>query len=234
MSILTPAAVLWDMDGTIIDTEPLWNIAEDQLASEYNVIITDGDRQQMTGMGLWDAAEIMRTRGILLSEDQIVATLTQRVASLLTLENMPWRPGAIELLAQLHDAKIPVALVTMSTRALTDLILEHLPVTPFTVTVCGDEVPAAKPAPDSYLYAAQLLDVNIHECVAFEDSLNGLRAAWSAGTVTIGIPHVIDLSTGDFHELWSTLEGKTTDHIARSFSSARASTPFERVQREQR
>ncbi len=221
MSTQIPAAVLWDMDGTIVDTEPLWYIAEDQLGQEHNTVISDEDRHKMTGMGLWDAAAIIQASGVQLSSDEIVADLTSRVSALLDGGNMPWRPGAMELLEELHAESIPVALVTMSTRSLTDQILKHLPVSPFTITVCGDEVEAAKPAPDPYLRAAELLAVDIAECVAFEDSLTGLRSAWSSGAVSIGIPHLMDLTGTSYHELWPTLHGKSIEDVSRIFNAAR-------------
>ncbi|MFC4225271.1 HAD-IA family hydrolase [Lysinibacter cavernae] len=221
MTQLLPAAVLWDMDGTLIDTEPFWNIAEDRLAEQYGAVLTDDDRRAMTGMGLWDAAVVLQRAGITLGADEIVETLTQAVSDMLVPESMPWRPGALSLLEDLHAHNIPVALVTMSTRVLTEKILALLPVPAFQHLIVGDEVPNAKPHPDPYLMGAEALGVDIANCVALEDSINGLRAAWASGAVALGIPHLLSLDNTDSHALWPTLEGKTATDIAELFAAHR-------------
>ncbi|GAA3587110.1 HAD family hydrolase [Klugiella xanthotipulae] len=230
MNTLLPAAVLWDMDGTLVDTEPLWYRAEDRLAELHNTGISPEVRAQLTGMGLWEAARLIQSCGVELDEDGIVEFLTAEVARLIKPDNMPWRPGALELLSQLNEVGIPTALVTMSTRSLTNRILEFLPFNNgFSLVVSGDEVPHPKPHPAPYQIAAQQLGVEIEHCVIFEDSITGLRSAFLSGGVAIGIPHLMALDATDHHALWETLVGRTITDIFYEFSVARRDTTNQEV-----
>ncbi len=222
MTSTLPAAVLWDMDGTIINTEPLWHRAEDELAAQFGVSLSATDRDAMVGMGLWDAARLLRGHGIDMEPDALVASLTDRVASLLTPAAMPWRPGALDLLAGLHDAGVPVALVTMSTRSLTEAIMAQLPVPPFQALIVGDEVSHAKPHPDAYLRGAAALGVDIAACVAIEDSVTGLRSAIASGAATIGVPHEVEITHLPATVFWSTLAGRTVADVAEVAAQHRA------------
>ncbi|HWU45926.1 MAG TPA: HAD family hydrolase [Humibacter sp.] len=209
MTDALPAAVLWDMDGTLVDTEPYWMRAETELVSSFGGIWTHDDGLALVGSGLWASARVFQSRGVALSEDEIVARLTDRVQQQLAENGVPWRAGARELLLELREASVPTALVTMSVRRMAEQIAEQIPFDAFDVLVTGDEVENAKPHPDPYLTAARLLEVDPAECIAIEDSLNGLASAVAAGTVAIGVPHMIPLPTGDEHTVWPTLQGRT-------------------------
>ena len=106
-------------------------------------------------------------------------------------DSVPWRPGALELLTALHDAGVPNALVTMSWRPLTDLVVSLVPPGVFDVVVTGDAVGHGKPHPEPYLTAARLLGVEASDCVAIEDSPAGVASAVAAGVPTIAVPHVV-------------------------------------------
>lgn len=217
-------AVLWDLDGTLIDSESAWRVAERRLADEFGVRWTGDDEIALVGVDLWDGARYMVARGIDMEPDDIVARLEREVLAQLR-EHVPFRPGAAELLTSLREAGVPLALVTMSTRALVDLVLAsseaHLGVQPFTVSVTGDEVSRGKPFPDPYLQALEALGARAGASVAFEDSIPGSTSARDAGLVTVGIPHEADLGDVTGITLWPTLVGRGVDDV-RSLVAVRA------------
>jgi haloacid dehalogenase superfamily, subfamily IA, variant 3 with third motif having DD or ED len=213
------------MDGTLVDTEPYWMRAETELVSSFGGIWTHDDGLALVGSGLWASARVFQSRGVALSADAIVAHLTDRVQEQLDENGVPWRPGARELLLELREASVPTALVTMSVRRMAEQIAGQIPFRAFDVLVTGDEVENAKPHPDPYLTAARLLDVDPAACVAIEDSLNGLASAVAAGTVAIGVPHMVPLPTSDEHTVWPTLQGRSYAdliELARSTTAERA------------
>ncbi|MFE5671600.1 HAD family hydrolase [Agromyces sp. NPDC056523] len=208
-----PAAVLWDMDGTLVDTEPYWMRAETELIREFGGSWTEEDALQLVGAGLWDAAAVFQREGVDLPADEIVARLTERVREQLAQHGVPWQPGAQELLKSVRDAGIPTALVTMSIRSMAEDIVGAIPFTAFDELVTGDEVAAPKPHPEPYLTAAGRLGVDIADCVAIEDSPTGLAAAMSAGAVSIGVPHMLSLDEAPSHVVWPTLDGRSLDDV---------------------
>lgn len=207
-----PAAVLWDMDGTIVDTEPYWMLAETELISSFGGVWTHEDGLGVVGMGLTDAAVIFQSRGVTLSTDEIVDHMTTRVLEQVKVL-IPWRPGAREMLSALRDAGIPSALVTMSLHRMAATIADAIGFPAFEVIVGGDDVAEPKPHPEPYLLAARLLGVDITDCVAIEDSVPGLTSAVASGAVTIGIPLHAPLGEGPTHTLWSSLDGRTVDDL---------------------
>lgn len=214
MTTALPAAVLWDMDGTLVDTEPYWMRAEGELVREFGGTWTDEDALQVVGAGLWEAAAVFQRAGVELDADTIVERLTARVREQLAEHGVPWQPGAQALLKSVRDAGVPTALVTMSVRSMAEDIVAAIPFDAFDLLVTGDEVAEPKPHPEPYLTAAERLGVDIADCVAIEDSPPGLRSAASAGTVAIGVPHMVPLDPTTAHVIWPTLDGRTVDDIA--------------------
>ncbi|NYJ19307.1 HAD superfamily hydrolase (TIGR01509 family) [Leifsonia psychrotolerans] len=213
-----PAAVLWDMDGTIVDTEPYWMLAETELVASFGGTWTHEDCMQMVGNGLEKSAEILQGAGVDMEIDAIVTLLTNRVQEQLNSHGLPWRPGALELLTALSAAGVPMALVTMSLKRMAqqiaDKITEQLGESPFATIVAGDMVTDPKPHPEAYLLAADILGVDPVHCIAIEDSVPGLAAAVSAGTIAIGVPHQIALASADDYILWASLAGRGLDDLA--------------------
>jgi HAD superfamily hydrolase (TIGR01509 family) len=181
-----PAAVLWDMDGTLVDTEPYWMTAEEELVLAWGGSWSHEDGLTLVGSGLWAAAQVFQSRGVFLTEVEIIAFLTDRVLEQLVEHGIPWRPGARELLTSLRGAGIPTALVTMSVSRMAHHIADRLGFVGFDVVVSGDDVTNAKPHPEPYLRAAELLGVDIAQCFAIEDSEPGIASASASGAVTSG------------------------------------------------
>lgn len=183
------AAVLIDMDGTLVDTEPYWMAAEWALVDAHGGAWSDQHQENLVGNALIASAEYIREHGgVDLPPEQIVEVLLDHVVRQAT-EKMPWRPGARELLAELNAANVPTALVTMSYTRLAQTMVELLPGGTFTAVVTGDQVADGKPHPEAYLTAAARLGVDPSACVAIEDSPTGLASAEAAGCVVVAVPH---------------------------------------------
>lgn len=210
------------MDGTIVDTEPYWMDAETQLVHEHGGTWSHEQALTLVGQGLWHSARVLQSRGVAMGEDDIIQNLTDRVVARVNRDGLPWRPGARELLLELHERGIPTALVTMSIRKLAVVVSDAIDFDAFRFIVAGDDVEHAKPHPAAYLRAAELLGIDPADCVAIEDSLPGVAAAVASGAATIGVPvHVPLLNDGRF-TLWPTLAGRTIEDLADVLERVRA------------
>nr|MBA3606091.1 HAD family phosphatase [Acidimicrobiia bacterium] len=186
-----PAAVLWDMDGTLVDTEPYWMECEHELVDAFGGRWTDDDARSIVGFDLLDAAAALRARGgVDLELTEIVERLQDGVIARVR-GRVPWRPGARRLLAELGALGVPCALVTMSWEPLARAILDALGPGTFQAVVTGDMVANGKPHPEPYLEAAARLAVDPLECVAIEDSPTGVASASAAGCVVVAVPHLV-------------------------------------------
>lgn len=189
-----PAAVLWDMDGTLVDTEPYWIDAEFEIVEMHGGTWSHDHAKALVGSDLLDSGAYIREHGgVDRSPAEIVEMLLDRVVARVRAE-VPWRPGARELLGSVRAAGVDTALVTMSWRRFAEEVVTCLPTGSFTVSVTGDEVARGKPHPEPYLLAAERLGVRPEQCVAIEDSPTGVRSALAAGCHVIGVPHVVDVS----------------------------------------
>ncbi len=214
-----PRAVLWDMDGTLVDTEPYWMEAETALIESFGGTWSHEQAMQLVGRGLEDSAGILRAAGVDMGTTEIVDHLTDRVRTILAARGVPFRPGSRELLADLRAAGIPTGLVTMSLRRMALSVVDLIPFEAFDIVVAGDDAARPKPHPEPYLQAAQLLGVAAQETLVFEDSPTGLRAGVASGAVTVGVPHMVGLDGFGAHELWSTLEGRGVHDVAAAFTA---------------
>ena len=193
MHIPLPAAVLWDMDGTLVDTEPEWIATERALVMSHGGEWTDEDSKRLVGSALIEAGEYIRVRGgLLLTAEQVVENMVQRIVERLK-ESITWRPGARELLTDLRAHGVPCALVTMSYRQLADIVVSALPPDTFGAVITGDEVVNGKPHPEPYLRAASDLGVDIADCIVIEDSTTGARAGLASGARVVAAPNVVDV-----------------------------------------
>jgi HAD superfamily hydrolase (TIGR01509 family) len=189
------AGVLFDMDGTLVDSEKVWSIGLDELAARYGGTLSASARHAMVGTSMTESMAILHTDigQPWRDEHASVQWLEQRVKDLFATE-LTWRPGAYELLTAVTAAGIPAALVTATRRHLVDVALETIGRTHFAAVVCGDEVDETKPHPAPYLTAATLLGVAIERCVAIEDSPTGVASALAAGARVLAVPCEVDLS----------------------------------------
>lgn len=210
-----PAAVLWDMDGTLIDSEPFWLLSESRLAADYGATWTEENGHELIGKSLYDSSALLKDRLSIqdLSVEQVIDRLTDDVVSHLRV-TLPWRPGALELLMDLRQNGIKTALVTMSMRRMALAVVEQIPFQAFDVVVGGDDVVRGKPHPEPYLKAAKLLGVDPRDCIALEDSKTGLASAEAAGTVSVGIPNIVPIPSAPGRIVIPTLSEMTSELLA--------------------
>jgi HAD superfamily hydrolase (TIGR01509 family) len=188
-------AVLFDMDGTLVETEELWGEAMFELAARLGGRMSDEARAATVGTSMRVAMGILHADlGVRRTEAELwadAAWVEARTAELMA-DGVAWRPGAPELLRSVRAAGLATALVTTTTRAVADIVLrsirDGLGEDPFDLTVCGDEVPARKPDPAPYLQAMAALGVEPGECVVIEDSQAGITAGLAAGAAVLGVP----------------------------------------------
>jgi HAD superfamily hydrolase (TIGR01509 family) len=211
-------AVLWDMDGTLVDSEKLWTVALDELMVELGTRLSDHTRESMIG------SNMRRSTLILLAEAGIEPTaqamadvrtwLNQRMAVLLR-GDVQWRPGALGALTSVRESGVRTALVTSTERMLTEVALDSIGRHFFDVTVCGDEVDGQnKPLPRPYQRAAELLGVDPGDCVAVEDSVTGVTSAVAAGCTVLVVPAEAPVPPGERRVLRDSLVGVDADLLA--------------------
>jgi HAD superfamily hydrolase (TIGR01509 family) len=204
-----PAAVLWDMDGTLVETEPYWVQAEYEIAAEHGGTWSDEHALNLVGNDLIDSGRYIREHaGIDLEPSEIVEKLLDKVVARIEQE-VPWRPGAVELLADLRAHGVRCALVTMSYRRFVAPVLAALPEDTFEVVVTGDGVSQGKPHPEPYQKAAAVLGIDPTEAVAIEDSNTGARSAEAAGCRVLVVPNHVPVLPGERRVLVDSLEGLT-------------------------
>ena len=189
------AAALWDFDGTLADTEPLWVAAEYELVGSLGHEWSEEHAEQLVGNSLLDSgAYILNTIGRTdLDPAWVVDELLTRVVAQFKSGEVPWRPGALDLHASLNEAGVPCALVSASYRVLLDAALERLPAGSFQASVAGDEVSNGKPHPEPYESACRKLGVSAHDCAVFEDSNTGARSGNAAGAIVVAIENLVHI-----------------------------------------
>ncbi|MET8626177.1 HAD family phosphatase [Kitasatospora sp. NPDC004669] len=202
-----PSAVLFDMDGTLVDTEQLWWQASAELAEELNRPLTDQDAPEVLGQAVeHTAAHLHKVSGTALSEAELAARLEESFAAKVAAETVP-RPGALALLAALREARVPTALVSASPRRVVDLVLSAIGRDWFEVTLAAEDTARTKPAPDPYLAAAERLGLDPAACVAVEDTPTGVASATAAGCVVLAVPSTaVPMPAGDRITLLTSLE----------------------------
>jgi HAD superfamily hydrolase (TIGR01509 family) len=208
------------MDGTIVDSEEYWINAEIELVELFGGTWSHKDGMDLVGNGLSVSAAKLQQHGVDLSIDEIIQALTNRVLEQLEVA-VPWRPGAVELIHQFQRAGIPQALVTMSIERMARSVVAMIPGLPLTEVVAGDNVINPKPDPEAYILGAEKLGVDIHKCVAFEDSPSGCRSAFSSGAVTIGVTNLVSLDGIQTDVTLHSLVGVDAEHIFQIFAAKR-------------
>ena len=222
MSKQTFQAVLWDMDGTLVDTEPYWLKSEQEFANRHNATWELSDAEQFIGNSLYDTADILRKKFNLQqhSDQEIIDELTSGVIDQIQ-EELPFRPGALELLLELRQNQIPTALVTMSMTEMAKKVVDKIPFKAFDLVLGGDQVQFGKPHPEPYSTAAEILGAEPESCIALEDSNTGLTSAETAGTVAIGIPHIAEIPSQPGRILLDTLAGVNMSRLQQIYEENR-------------
>jgi HAD superfamily hydrolase (TIGR01509 family) len=184
-----PAAVIFDLDGVLVDSETVWNDARRQVVEESGGTWHEDAQRAMMGMSSLEWSRYMREQlGVPLSAEEISRAVVERLERRYR-ERLPLLPGAREAVASLAS-HWPLALASSANRSIIALVLELADLgSYFKATVSSEEVAHGKPAPDVYLEAARRISCEPARCAAVEDSANGLRAAASAGMKLIAVPN---------------------------------------------
>ena len=218
------AAVLFDLDGTLVDSERLWSDSMDRVAAQLGGALSPASRDRTVGQSVPLAV------GIMLEDIGASESVESTVALLLTItgeifaEELLWQPGAEELIDAIRAAGLMTALVTNSPRSLVDVALEMLGNHRFDITICGDEVVRVKPDPYPYLRATELLGLTAEAVLAVEDSPSGTQAAVDAQIPVLVVPSLVAVPEGPGRIFASSLLGATVDelrHIHREFARSR-------------
>jgi HAD superfamily hydrolase (TIGR01509 family) len=193
-----PAALLFDMDGLLVDTESTWFQVESVVLAELGAPWGDEHQAALLGGPLAGSVDYMLAHAGRpdVSAEDLSQRLLEGMERRLRTEPVHWRPGAAELLSAAADAGVLCALVSSSLRQVVDAVLDAVGRDRFAATVAGDEVPSTKPSPDPYLRAAELLGLAAYDCVALEDSEVGATSAIAAGCTTVVVPSLVDVPGG--------------------------------------
>lgn len=184
-----PEAVIFDMDGLLVDSEPVWMIADRELLTARGLHVDETIHHSLTGLRMNDFWTHAAERyGIQEEPAVLIDEVVSRMHELIPIHVTP-RPGAPELLAFLRERGVPCAVASSSPNAIiNDVLASQRWDDYFSIRCSGDEVETGKPAPDIYLEAARRLGVNPTRCLALEDSPNGARAAVAAGMICYAVP----------------------------------------------
>jgi HAD superfamily hydrolase (TIGR01509 family) len=182
-------AVVFDLDGVIIDSEEVWEEVRRGYVAEYGRQFLPDTQDRMMGMstGEW-SRHLAEEVGVPRTPEQVASDVLDRMAGRYR-EDLPLIPGSVRAVRRLGE-RFTLGLASSSARVLIDQVLETAGLTDaFAVTLSTEEVPRGKPAPDVYLAAAEKLGLPPAECAAVEDSSNGLRSAGAAGLAVVAVPH---------------------------------------------
>jgi HAD superfamily hydrolase (TIGR01509 family) len=183
-------AVVFDMDGVLVDTEHLWDEVREELTAEWGGRYTPEAQRAMMGMSSREWSRYLHEIvGLREQPETINAEVVRRMLALYEVQ-LPVVPGAVGAVRRLHGEGLRLAVASSSNRELIDAVLRRLELTDlFAVTVSSEEVARGKPAPDVYLEAARRLGVAPSRCAAIEDSASGIRAAHAAGMRVLAYPN---------------------------------------------
>jgi HAD superfamily hydrolase (TIGR01509 family) len=212
----TLQAVTFDMDGLLVDSEPLWFKAESAVMERLHGTWVHGDQDVLVGGSMsTTVAYLLSKSSRPVPPDVVARWLLAAMVSLLRTEPVPVLPGAAELVVEVQAAGLPYALVTSSEPEVVDAVLARLDVR-FPVIVCAADVAQAKPDPEGYLLAAAKLGVDPGLCIALEDSVNGVAAAEAAGYRTVAVPSVVPVPERPGRTVLDSLAGVTLAQLTAS------------------
>jgi HAD superfamily hydrolase (TIGR01509 family) len=211
------SAVLFDMDGLLVDTEPLWFLAEQRVVNELGGLWSKPDQEHLLGSNLdFAAAYMVDLTDSKLPVDQVARMLQQAMTDELRAGHVTFQPGALELVEQLRGSEVATALVTSSVREHVELVLATWSGQRFEVVVTGDDVTHKKPHPAPYQRALRQLGASAAHCVVLEDSPAGVASAEAAGCVVVAVPGVVEIATAPRRHVVSSLADVDLDLLRRA------------------
>jgi len=190
------SAVFFDMDGLLVDSEPLWLESETEMMAQYGYQWLESDQAACLGGPLDRVGNYMSD---LIGGKRDGKSLTAEIIERMVEKfqgDLPFMPGAVELVSDLRSHEIELTLVSASPRSLVDAALSNLAVNPFARSISSNDVKISKPDPEGYLLAASSGLHDITDCLILEDSLTGVTAAKAAGAWVLAVPHLVPITKG--------------------------------------
>lgn len=211
-------AVFFDMDGLLVDSEPEWFQSEIEVTRPFGYTWTEEDQVACLGGPLSRVGKYMHDK---CDGAQSPESFTQALIDTQALKmrgNTPTMPGALSLVRELQANGVKTGLVSASPRNIVDAVLDNLGHDLFPFSISSDDVENTKPHPDCYLKAATMTDSNIHNCLVFEDSLTGMKAATSSGAYLIAVPHLVTIEESSKVRVIASLEQLNFGKLRQLFS----------------
>jgi HAD superfamily hydrolase (TIGR01509 family) len=201
------------MDGTLVNTEPYWLEAETELLANFGYKWTLEDQKQCLGGPLTRVGEYMCQKARNQTPEYFIQELISLVARKVQT-NLQFMPGALEMIEQIRNRKIPMGLVSASPRVLVDSALNLIGENTFLVSISSDDVSKTKPDPEPYLVAAAKIGVEISHSLIFEDSRTGILSAQASGALVVAIPHIVEIEESERTVVVDSLLGYSFDDLA--------------------
>jgi HAD superfamily hydrolase (TIGR01509 family) len=216
------SAIFFDMDGLLVDSEPLWLISETQMMAEYGYEWLESDQAACLGGPLDRVGNYMsgliggkRDGNSLMLE--IIDRMVEKFKG-----DLPFMPGAIELIEDLRAHGVPLTLVSASPRSLVDAALSNFEVNPFVRSISSNDVKVSKPDPEGYLLAATSGGHEISNSLVLEDSLTGVTAAKASGAWVLAVPHLVPIEKGGRVDVTDSLTTWSYEKLALKYAQDRS------------
>jgi len=212
------SSVFFDMDGLLIDSEPLWLDSETEMMAQYGYQWLESDQAACLGGPLDRVGNYMST---LIDCKRDGGSLTLEIIERMVIKfqgDLPLMPGALDLINDLRDNGVELTLVSASPRSLVDAALAKLPNETFVRSISSNDVKVSKPDPEGYLLAASTGGHEIANCLILEDSLTGVTAAKAAGAWVLAVPHLVPIEEGGRVEVTTSLTNWNYKKLAKKYA----------------
>ena len=216
------SAVFFDMDGLLFDSEPLWLISETQMMAEYGYQWLESDQAACLGGPLDRVGDYMSG---LIGGKRDGNSLTLEIIERMVEKfkgDLPFMPGAIELMNDLRAHGIPLTLVSASPRSLVDAALSNFEENPFVRSISSNDVKVSKPDPEGYLLAAASGGHDISNSLVLEDSLTGVTAAKASGAWVLAVPHLVPIEKSGRVDVTDSLTNWSYEKLAIKYAQDRS------------
>lgn len=216
------SAVFFDMDGLLVDSEPLWLISETEMMAQFGYQWLESDQAACLGGPLDHVGDYMSG---LIDGKRDGNSLMMEIIDRMILkfkDDLPFMPGALELITDLQANGIELTLVSASPRSLVDAVLANFEVNPFVRSISSNDVKVSKPDPEGYLLAATSGGHDISNSLVLEDSLTGVTAAKASGAWVLAVPHLVPIEKSERVDVTESLTQWSYEKLALKYAQDRS------------